>query len=237
MRLPFFRRPTLRMPRDSAGHVHLPGRFEFERFFGGLAERRRNWQAVALVCLFVNLALTVGFVLLALSHRVVPYVVEVDRLGEARSVGRLAQSAPPERAVEVVLRRFVHNLRTVPTDARLLNARLKEARAHADGRALDTFLKDVGGARKNLEDMLRRGDARYVEEISSVLRVPGDNRVYHVAWREIIRQKSSETACGYEGYFRLELSPPDSEEELLSNPFGVWITDYTVTEIARGEGT
>lgn len=217
---------------EGGGSPHLHARVAFENFFGGLAEMRRAWQMAATLSLLINVVLVLGFAGLALQQKIVPYIVEVDALGEARSVGRIAEADIPERAIVTALRRFVHNLRTIPTDRTLLNARLNEARAFVAGKAQDAFLQGVQGERQALQDMLRRGDARYVQEISSVLRVPGAERVYRVTWREQARSGSAESKQALEGYFRLELITPESEDALRANPFGVYVTDYTVSALA-----
>jgi len=214
---------------------HLKGQQEFERFFGGLVERRRYWQSTAILSLLVNLCLVVGLVLLSLQHKVVPYVVELDTLGESRAVGKVAHLHVPDRATVAVVRRFVHNLRTIPTDSRLLNVRFNEARSFATGKALETFVRDVRGKRDALEAMLRRGDARYVEEISNVLRVPGNEEIYRVTWRETARRNMTEVSSAFEGYFQVHIEPPDTEEVLIVNPFGIYITDYTVSELGRSD--
>ena len=214
------------------GHPYLDGRYAFERLFGDLARGKRSWQSVAFIALLLNLVLTVGYVYLASQHKVVPYVVELDALGEMRAAGRLSVRDIPERAITAVLRRFVHNLRTVPTDTRLLNVRLQDARTHVHGRAAKTLVTDLERDRENLERMLQRGDTRYVEEISSVLKVPGEGILYRVSWRELTRIGHEESVSSYEGHFQVRVEPAEDEEVLSSNPLGIYIMDYTLTQVS-----
>jgi type IV secretory pathway TrbF-like protein len=65
----------------------LTARGEFEGVYANLARGKRNWQLVAFGLLAVLLIETLGFVRLALTARVTPYVVEVDKLGLAACVG------------------------------------------------------------------------------------------------------------------------------------------------------
>ena len=214
------------------GHPYLDGRYAFERLFGDLARGKRSWQSVAFIALLLNLVLTVGYVYLASQHKVVPYVVELDALGEMRAAGRLSVRDIPERAITAVLRRFVHNLRTVPTDTRLLNVRLQDARTHVHGRAAKTLVTDLERDRENLERMLQRGDTRYVEEISSVLKVPGEGILYRVSWRELTRIGHEESVSSYEGHFQVRVEPAEDEDVLSSNPLGIYIMDYTLTQVS-----
>ncbi|MCY4674147.1 MAG: VirB8/TrbF family protein [Bacteroidetes bacterium] len=214
------------------GHPYLDGRYAFERLFGDLARGKRSWQSVAFIALLLNLVLTVGYVYLASQHKVVPYVVELDALGEMRAAGRLSVRDIPERAITAVLRRFVHNLRTVPTDTRLLNVRLQDAHTHVHGRAAKTLVTDLERDRENLERMLQRGDTRYVEEISSVLKVPGEGILYRVSWRELTRIGHEESVSSYEGHFQVRVEPAEDEDVLSSNPLGIYIMDYTLTQVS-----
>ncbi|MCY3595409.1 MAG: type IV secretion system protein [Bacteroidetes bacterium] len=214
------------------GHPYLEGRYAFERLFGDLARGRRSWQSVAFLALLLNLVLTAGYIHLALQQKVVPYVVELDALGEMRAAGKLSVRDVPERAITATLRRFVHNLRTVPTDSRLLNVRLQDARSHVHSRAAKTLVTDLDRDRENLERMLERGDTRYVTEISSVLKVPGEGILYRVSWRELLRVGHEERVSAYEGYFQVRVESPEDKEVLDNNPLGIYIMDYALTEVS-----
>ncbi len=214
-----------------SGHPYLQGRREFERFFGDLAERRRTWQTVAIAALALNAVLTAGYVRLSLTHRVVPYVVELDALGETRLAAKLAAMPPPERAVVAALRRFVHNLRTVPSDARLLNVRLRTAQAFAAGQALESMVRGIRLEEESIHRMLQRADTRYVTEISGVLRVPGGARIYRVTWREKTTSDTEEADQALEGYFELHVQAPEDEAAILENPLGIFVTDYTLSRL------
>lgn len=214
------------------GHPYLDGRYAFERLFGDLARGRRSWQAAAFLSLLLNIVLTAGYLHLVSQQKVIPYIVELDALGEIRAAGRLSVQEVPERAITAVLRRFVHNLRTVPTDARLLNVRLQDARAYAYGRAAKTLITDLDRERENIEHMLNRRDTRYVEEISSVLKLPGQGILYRVSWRELITIGQEEHLSAYEGHFQIRVESPEEEKALISNPLGIYIIDYSLTEVS-----
>jgi len=137
----------------------------------------------------------------------------------------------PEPAITATVRRFVHNLRTVPTDTRLLNLRLQDARSYVHGRAAKTLITDLGRDRENLEGMLQRGDTRYVTEITSVLKIPGEGILYRVSWRELARIGHEERTSAYEGHFQLRVEAPKDEELMAENPLGIYIMDYSLSQV------
>lgn len=214
------------------GHPYLEGRYAFERLFGDLARGKRSWQSATFLILLINLVLVAGYVHLASQQKVVPYVVELDALGEMRAAGKLSIQDVPERAITAALRRFVHNLRTVPSDARLLNIRFMDARAYVSGRAAKTLVADLDRDREDLERMLERGDTRYVDEITSLLNVPGEGILYRISWRELIRVGHEERISAYEGHFQVQVESLPDEVARSSNPLGIYIMDYTLTQLS-----
>src|SRR3546814_7824469 len=76
---------------------------------------------MAFGCLGLTSALSGGLLWQSLQSRVVPYVVEVDRLGEARAVEPAARDyQPTDPQVAWFLSRFIGDIRTVSLDPVLM---------------------------------------------------------------------------------------------------------------------
>src|ERR1700743_232895 len=81
------RRPTVRYgatpepdtPYQRAGQV-------WDERIGSARVQARNWRLMAFGCLSITGGLFGALILPALASRVVPYVVEVDNLGQPRAV-------------------------------------------------------------------------------------------------------------------------------------------------------
>jgi hypothetical protein len=61
----------------------------------------RQWRAVSILALAVAGISTTGMVLLGTQAQVVPYVVKVDKLGEALPVARADIAVPPDKTIIV----------------------------------------------------------------------------------------------------------------------------------------
>lgn len=59
---------------------------EWDQRIGSARVQARNWRLMAFGCLGLTAATSAGLLWQSLQSRVVPYVVEVDHLGEARAV-------------------------------------------------------------------------------------------------------------------------------------------------------
>ena len=146
----------------------LRGRYEFTRQFSDLAKGKRNWQwAAALSLALLGLAVA-GLVALATQSRVVPYVVEVDRVGRAEAIAPAdAATVAEDRVVVAALSSFVSNIRTVYADPVAQRDAVYRAYAHVAGDARD-FLEGYFSDPQN--DPRRLGkDFRRAVEVTAVL--------------------------------------------------------------------
>src|SRR5260370_40560 len=104
----------------------LLARTEFMNAFGDLAVGKRNWQLMAFVALGLLAVLMIADVWGTKSPQVVPYIVQVDRLGQVVQVGPAdALKRPEDRLIASELAQFVRAIRTVlPAAAQAAQAEL-----------------------------------------------------------------------------------------------------------------
>ena len=184
----------------------------------------------------VNLVLVVGFVVLASQHKVVPWIVEVDDLGQAHTIGQLIAAAPPERVVQVTLIRWIHDMRSVPRDLHMLNIGHKRAAAHVAGTAAETFSIEMQGENDAILALYKVGGSRYVSAITHVLPLPDAESTYRVSWQETVTGRGGESREAYEGHFHMQTLPPRGDATLIDNPMGIYVTSFAFAQVAAGEG-
>ncbi|MDT0631399.1 type IV secretion system protein [Rubrivirga litoralis] len=213
----------------------LCGRSEFHRAFSGLARGKRNWQLAAFFA-FAMLALAVaGLVTLAAQSRVVPYVVEVDRLGRASAIAPAeAVPAVADRVVIAALSAFVSNIRTVYADPVAQRDAVYRAYAYVGGDARG-FLEAYFSDPQNDPRRLGTGARRSVEVVA-VIPVPGaasGARTYRVTWNETESSpQRGDTERAWEGYLSVVVAPPTTTEGIERNPLGVFVTDLSWSPLA-----
>ena len=216
-------------------HPWVEGRAEMDRMYGDLALRARQWMIAALVSMTVSIVLAVGMVTLVTTDRNVPYIVELDQLGELRVVGEIATQEVPERARRATLHRVVTHMRQIPTDARILRAQHSQARAHMTGEAAMRFNSDLRSSGDQLNRMLSQGAQRYVREIKSLLPYPGEPGLYRVTWTEESKGMGTGAPVSYEGHFHIQDNVTLAPEQAIHNPLGIFITDYSITPIISAD--
>src|SRR2546425_12195379 len=74
-------------PAHPDGNPFLAARHEFMNAFGDLARGKRNWQLIAYALAGLLALVALADLRLAASSRVVPYIVQVDRLGQVLTGG------------------------------------------------------------------------------------------------------------------------------------------------------
>jgi type IV secretion system protein VirB5 len=172
---------------------------------------------------------------------VVPYVVEVDRLGEIAAAGAAESMKEPEpRLVASQLAGFLRAVRTVlPAASPQLEAEvMRQAygfvdQASAAANTLNAYFADP------LHDprVLGRTLTRQVH-VTSTLPIPGTS-TWKVRWTETdlpLEVGGPTRASGWEGYVTVRLRPPETADAIRDNPLGVFITSINWTEITDTGG-
>src|SRR3989442_6637724 len=94
-------------PAHPDGNPFLAARHEFMNAFGDLARGKRNWQLIAYALAGLLALVAIADLRLAASSRVVPDIVQVDRLGQWGTVGPAAGLEQPDhRFVAAEVRRL-----------------------------------------------------------------------------------------------------------------------------------
>jgi len=203
------------------------GRREWDDRYSGLALGKRNWQLAALGLLAIDGLLTAGLIHLASQSRVSPFVVEVDRLGQAVAFGPAEQlRKTDERLIRYQLNLFVRDVRSVFSDAEVQKTVINRAYGHAKDGALG-FLNDYF---KKSNPFLREAEGTVTVQVQSVLRLSASS--WQVQWRETQLAPAgrvvSETS--WQAVLGVELTPPETTDVLLVNPLGLYVTEINWTQ-------
>jgi len=218
---------------------YVRGRAEFDSVFGDLAKGKRNWQLAAFGALGLAFILGGGLIVIANRSHITPYVVEVDRLGQAQAFGPAEQlHAVDQRLIVSQLARFIRDIRTVLGDAAGQADLIKRAYAFVD-RDARPFLNAYFTTPANDPRVLGKDITRLVE-VTSVLAVPTTTangaQTWKVSWTETTMLRDgggAPTEAAWEGYFTTRLTPPSTLDRITLNPLGLYITSINWTELAK----
>ena len=186
---------------------------------GSARVQARNWRLVAFGCLGLAAGLAGGLVWQAARGTITPWVVQVDRVGQAQAIAPAdASYRPTDPQIAFHLARFIEDVRGLPSDAVVL--RQGWLRAYE-------FTTDRGAAALN--DYARRADPfaslgkmQVSVEVSSVIRASPDS--FRVAWTER-RYESGQLAATerWTAILTIVIETPRDADRLRKNPLGVFV--------------
>ena len=186
---------------------------------GAARVQARNWRLMAFCCLALSGGLAGALAWQSTQGTIVPYVVEVDELGQAQAVApATADYRPTDPQIAFHLARFIENVRQVPADPIVLRQSWLRAYDFTTDRGA-LALNDY--ARVN-DPFARVGDTQVSVEVSSVIRASDTS--FRVAWIERRYQNGQLAATErWTAILTIAVQPPRDAEGLRSNPLGIFV--------------
>ena len=136
-----FRRASVRYgdTPDPVTPYHKAAQVWDERL-GSARLQARNWRLAALTMIALAIVLTALLAVMVSRSGVIPYVVEVDRLGEVRAAGPAPDIYHPSDAqIAHFLARFVENVRSLSIDPVVVRANWLRAYDYVTDRGAQTL--------------------------------------------------------------------------------------------------
>ena len=186
---------------------------------GSARVQARNWRLMAFGSLFLSAGLAAAVVWQAASGTVVPWVVQVDNLGQAQTVAPAnADYRPTDPQIAFHLGRFIEQVRAIPADAIIVRQNWLRAYEWTTDRGA-AALNDY--ARSN-DPFTKVGRQQVAVEVSSVIRASNDS--FRVAWTERHYENGQlSTTERWTAILTIVLQPPRTAERLRANPLGIYV--------------
>lgn len=216
--------------KESSRNPYLDARREWNERYGTYIKERDTWRMVAIVslCAVVISVFWIGYI--GSQNKMVPYMVEVDKLGRAVASGPIQQAAMPnELVVKSQLARFISNLRSVTSDAKVQKSWLFEAYAmvnQADP-AAGLIAQYYGGGQGPNSPFVRAQSELVEVEISTVLMQTAES--WEVEWLETTRNRKGEliSKVPMRALMQTYIAKPDTLKGIYENPAGVYVKQFS----------
>ena len=215
-----FKRPTThygKMPEPETPYQRAAQVWDDR--IGSARVQARNWRYMA----FGSLILAAGFAgaLVWQSARgsIVPWVVQVDNLGQAQAVAPAAADfRPTDPQIAFHLGRFIEQVRSLPADPIIVRQNWLRAYDWTTDRGA-VALNDY--ARAN-DPFTRVGRQQVAVEVSSIIRASPDS--FRVAWTERHYENGQlSTTERWTAILTIVIQPPRDAERLRANPLGIYV--------------
>ncbi len=215
-----FRRADVRYGRSPAPETpYQRAAAVWDERIGDARVQARNWRLIALGELAVVGGLALGLVWVSARGTVVPWVVQIDRLGQAQAIApAIADYQPTDAQVAWHLARFVEEVRSVPDDPVIV----RQNWLRAYDFTTDKGALALNGYAQSSDPFAKVGKEQVAVEISSVIRASPDS--FRVAWIERRYENGSLASTErWTAILTTVLQPATDVEKLRRNPLGIYV--------------
>lgn len=204
--------PQVETPYQRAAQV-------WDERIGSARVQARSWRLACFSALGVSAVLAGGMIWQGTRGSVVPWVVEVDTIGEARAVEPAdADYRPTDPQIAFHLARFIEQIRSVPDDPVIVRQNWLRAYDFATDKGA-LALNDY--ARTN-DPFALIGREQVAVDVTSVIRASPTS--FRIAWAERrYRHGSLAETSRWSAIATIAVLPPRSPDALRKNPLGVFV--------------
>lgn len=208
---------------DKPVNPYLDARREWNERYGSEVKQAATWRLVAIGSLIVAGVAVTGLAVSASQNKMVPYVVEVDKLHATLPIGPADRAAKGDsRIIRAQLAGLISDLRSVYLDAAAEQTAIRRAYAML---AQNGTAYQVVNEQMSKNDPFKRAQLESVTiEVQSVLPLGGET--WRVEWIETVRDRSGVVTSSqpWQAAVTTSINPPTSEAGVLANPLGIYVT-------------
>ncbi|TWF47603.1 conjugal transfer protein TrbF [Neorhizobium alkalisoli] len=207
---------------------YLAARQEWSERYGSYIKSASAWRMTGLLSLAMAV-IGFGYALyLSTQVKLVPYIVEVDRLGNTVSAGIPQQIEYADaRVVRATLGNFVSSFRSITPDAVVQKQYID--RTYALLRASDPSTQKVNAWFRTNSPFEKAVNATVAIEVNNIVALSSQS--YQADWTEFERdRKGKEIATRrFRGIATVSITSPQDEATIRLNPIGLYVTDFDWT--------
>ncbi|NCP44612.1 MAG: conjugal transfer protein TrbF [Sphingomonadales bacterium] len=216
----FFKRPDIRYgatpeaetPYRRAGQI-------WDDRVGSARVQAKNWRLMAFGCLFLAAGAGGALVYQSLRGTVVPWVVTVDKLGQAQAAGPAsADYRPTDPQIAWHLAQFIEQVRSISADPIIVRQNWLRAYDYVT----DKGALALGDHAKANDPFAQIGYAQVSVEVASVIRA--SDKSFRIAWteRHYDNGQLSRTER-WSAIATIHIQTPRTPENLRKNPLGIFV--------------
>ncbi|ESX87107.1 MULTISPECIES: conjugal transfer protein TrbF [unclassified Mesorhizobium] len=186
---------------------------------GSARVQARNWRYMAFGCLALAAGFSAALIWQSAKGSIVPWVVQVDRLGQAQAVGpAIGDYQPSDPQIAFYLAHFIEQVRSIPADPVIVRQnwlRAYDFATKSGALALNDY------ARAN-DPFTKVGKQQVAVDVSSVIRASPAS--FRIAWIERRYQDGSLASTErWSAILTIVMQPPRDADTLRKNPLGIYI--------------
>lgn len=211
---------------------YLDGRREWNLRYGDQIKQVKVWKTVAFISLLTTVGSVAGLTYIGSKNKLVPYVVEVDRVGNAKAIHYAKQSnIDHTQVIKYSLATFIQNFKTIYGDAKIQKEMVFKIYRYLSPSYPAYNMVNAYFQEHSPFERLRTERVRV--KINAI--VPINENTYEVDWEEIVSDPRGIKlrTDSFKASISIILVPPSTEAEIIKNPIGLYITEFNFSKIIK----
>lgn len=213
--------------KNENNNPYLDARREWNERYGSYIESSRKWRLTAWASLAAAILAVIGITWIGSQNKIIPYVVAVDKLGNAVAVQRADQMSPIDsRVIKAQLARFIVNLRSVIVDAAAQKRSILEAYA---------MLNQSDPASTVINEYFQSGHSPFERAASETVTVeiknvlPITKETWQIEWQETTHSRNGKIIKRelYKASASIFIQAPSDEKTIMMNPIGLYVREIS----------
>ena len=209
---------------------YLDAKREWLERYGNYISQKRNWQIIAVLSAIISLICVIFLGYSTTQNKLIPYVIEVDKLGNTSKVGIVQNiDLKNPNVIKYSLNTFIYSWRSVWGDIEIQRKFIFDAYAYLEPNSKAFNFINEEYREKNPFKQVSKKNVRV--KVKSI--VPQNADTWQVEWEEETRNLKEEiiSQITYRGFFQVKQIVPTTEEQILKNPLGIFIFDLNYAKI------
>lgn len=209
---------------------YLDAKREWLERYGNYISQKRNWQIIAVLSAIISLICVIFLGYSTTQNKLIPYVIEVDKLGNTSKVGIVQNiDLKNPNVIKYSLNTFIYSWRSVWGDIEIQRKFIFNAYAYLEPNSKAFNFINEEYREKNPFKQVSKENVRV--KVKSI--VPQNADTWQVEWEEETRNLKEEiiSQITYRGFFQVKQIVPTTEEQILKNPLGIFIFDLNYAKI------
>ncbi len=222
-----FERSTPDFSATASDTPYQRARQAWDERIGSARVQAASWRLAFFATALLALVLGVALVVVLRQSRVVPYIVEVGASGAVVGVAPAPiRYEPTDAQIRYFLANFVELIGTVPIDPVVA----KKNWLTAYGFLTENGARQLNAFASGSDPLGRVGKERVEIRVRNSLRESG--RSFQLTWNETVFDPNGTLVSKKErtGLFSVAVMTPRTEEEILRNPLGLYIDNFSISE-------
>ena len=222
-----FERSTPDFSATPSDTPYQRARQAWDERIGSARVQAASWRLAFFATALLAIVLSVALVVVLRQSRVVPYIVEVGASGAVVGVAAAPiRYEPTDAQIRYFLANFVELIGTVPIDPVVA----KKNWLTAYGFLTENGARQLNAFATSSDPLGRVGKERVEIRVRNSLRE--SDRSFQLTWNETVFDPNGTLVSKKErtGLFSVAVMAPRTEEEILRNPLGLYIDNFSISE-------